>query len=125
MMSDKTEEFLAVVNENDVAVGKKPRRLVHTQGLRHRSAHVLVFNSAGKLLIQLRGPSKDEYPLFWDVSVGGHVGPGETYEQAARRELDEEMGLKGEPRLLRKTTATERTGWEFTCLYELTTDQPV
>lgn len=125
MIPNPTEEILIVVDENDTPVGTKRRKLIHGQRLRHRSAHVLVFNSADELLIQLRGPSKDEYPLFWDVSVGGHVGPGETYEQAAHRELDEELGLTGDLQFLRKTAATEQTGWEFTCLYRLTTDQPI
>jgi isopentenyldiphosphate isomerase len=84
-----------------------------------------VFNGKGELLVQLRGRSKDRYPLHWDVSVGGHVDPAETYDEAARRELHEELGLDGTVRFLRKTAASARTGWEFTCLYSLTTDQPV
>lgn len=32
--------------------------------------------------------------------VGGAVGVGETYEQAAGRELAEELGIRGLPRLL-------------------------
>jgi 16S rRNA (adenine1518-N6/adenine1519-N6)-dimethyltransferase len=122
-MTAESEEILPVVDENDVAVGTARRAAIHEQKLRHRSVHVLVFNSAGEILVQLRGPTKDQYPLYWDVSVGGHVNPGESYEAAARRELHEELGLTDELRFVRKTAASSETGWEFTCLYEVTTDR--
>jgi 16S rRNA (adenine1518-N6/adenine1519-N6)-dimethyltransferase len=124
MFVDESEEIFPVVDESDRLVGTAQRRQVHEQRLRHRSVHVMVFNKAGQLLIQLRGRSKDQYPLTWDISVGGHVGLDETYDEAAQRELDEELGLTGEMRFLRKTSASAQTGWEFTCLYALTTDQP-
>ena len=124
-MQDQPDELFLVVDDNDTILGTERRAVVHARGLRHRSVHVLVFNPAGELLIQLRSAAKDSYPLHWDNSVGGHVGPGETYEQAAARELAEELGLRGPLRFLRKTPASAQTGWEFTCLYQLTTDAPV
>jgi len=124
MVVDEAEELLVIVDENDAILGTERRKVIHQRPLRHRSAHVLVFNTAGDLLIQKRGAHKDTYPLFWDVSVGGHVGPGESYDQAARREVQEELGLNGEIHFLRKTPATEQSGWEFTCLYAMTTDEP-
>jgi isopentenyldiphosphate isomerase len=59
----------------------------------HRTAHVVVFSSDGRLLLQKRSADKDIQPGKWDTAVGGHLAPGETYEQGARREMSEEIGV--------------------------------
>ena len=63
-------------------------------GLRRLVVHVCVFNAKGEMLIQQRQPFKEGWPNLWDVSVGGGVQAGETTQQAARRELQEELGLE-------------------------------
>ena len=61
--------------------------------LLHRAAHVLVFSSDGRLLLQKRSVTKRIQPGKWDASVGGHLAAGEDYLTGARRELAEELGL--------------------------------
>ena len=95
-MASQSIELFDVVNEDDVVVGRARRDEVHgNPSLIHRVAHVLVFNSAGELFLQLRAADKDVQPNRWDTSVGGHVDAGETYERAARREMREELGIVG------------------------------
>jgi isopentenyldiphosphate isomerase len=55
--------------------------------------HICVFNSSGQLLIQQRQKNARSFSQLWDVSVGGGVGQGESPQQAASRELFEELGL--------------------------------
>ena len=38
---------------------------------------------------------KKLWPGFWDGTVASHVRRGESYEEAARRRLREEMGIEG------------------------------
>jgi len=38
--------------------------------------------------------NKDLLPGKWDTSVGGHFQPGESAEEALKRETEEELGLK-------------------------------
>ena len=63
------------------------------EGCRRLVVHVCVFNAKGQMLIQQRQPFKEGWSNLWDVSVGGGVQAGETTQQAARRELLEELGL--------------------------------
>jgi isopentenyldiphosphate isomerase len=89
-------EIFEVVNESGDVIGTAPRNACHgNPSLVHRAAHVLVLSKDGRLLLQLRSKDKDVQPGRWDTSVGGHLGVGESYEQAAVREANEELGLSG------------------------------
>lgn len=88
------DELLTQVTDDDEIIGPVLRSLVHgNPSLIHRSVHVLVFNSNGKLLLQKRSMLKDTQPGKWDTSVGGHVGFGQSYLEAAHRETEEELGI--------------------------------
>lgn len=90
------EELFELVTEEGEVIGLAPRWACHRQpNLLHRVAHVLVFTHAGDLVLQRRSPLKDIQPDKWDTSVGGHLSPGETPEQAAIREMHEELGVAG------------------------------
>jgi isopentenyl-diphosphate Delta-isomerase len=119
-----TEEIFDVVDEHDRVVGQAPRSVVHEQKLSHRAVHVFVFNSRGELLLQKRSALKDEYPLCYTSSASGHLSAGETYETAAPRELEEELGLAGRLEWLSKFPAGPDTSQEHTVLYRITSDVP-
>ncbi|MCF8069718.1 MAG: NUDIX domain-containing protein [Desulfobacterales bacterium] len=89
------EEIFDIVDENDNVTGTATRGEVHgNPALFHRVSHVLVFNATGELFLQKRGLDKDVQPGKWDTSVGGHLDSGETYEAAAIREMEEELGIR-------------------------------
>ena len=62
------------------------------KGMIRRASRVYVFNESSQLLVQQRSKNVLK-PLMLDQSAAGHVDIGETYEQAAYRELREELGL--------------------------------
>jgi len=95
-------EFLDIVDENDKIIGKASYKEVYDRLLTHRITHILIFNSKGEMLLQLRSKNKDFCPLHWGTSVGGHVRSGESYEDAAKREFQEELGTKTDITFLRK-----------------------
>ena len=87
------EERVDVVDADDHVVGTVTRAVLRADNLRHRAVFVLVVSSRGEVLVHRRSPTKDVWPGWWDVAVGGVVAAGETYEVAARRELAEELGV--------------------------------
>ena len=87
-------EFLDVVDENDKVVGKASKSEIYKKRLRHRIVHTMIFNSEGKLLLQKRSVNKSFCPSYWSTSVGDHVQSGETAEEGALREMEEEVGIK-------------------------------
>jgi isopentenyl-diphosphate delta-isomerase type 1 len=125
MTTDNQDELLVVVDAQDRVVGKASRRVIHRDKLLHRAVHVLVFNGTGLLLLQQRSATKDTYPLHWEC-VGGHVAPGEEYEQTARREVLEELGVESGPlQFLTKHGPSEATGHEFIAVYKTVISDPV
>lgn len=114
----RDDEMFDVVDENDNVLRQATRREVHEQGLIHRAVHVLVFNKKHDCLLQKRSRLKDRQPGVWDSSAAGHLDAGEDYETAARRELEEELGIT-DARLVEVGTLppTEGTGMEHVHLY--------
>jgi isopentenyl-diphosphate Delta-isomerase len=94
--TDPQDEIFDVVDENDRVIGTATRGQAHKDpSLVHRSVGVLVFRADGTVFLQRRSMTKDKYPGYWTCSVTGHVDSGETYDQAAVRELREEAGITG------------------------------
>jgi isopentenyl-diphosphate Delta-isomerase len=116
------EEIFDVVDAEDRVIGQAPRSQVHAQKWLHRAVHVFVFNTRGELLLQMRSAAKDEYPLCYTSSASGHLAAGESYAEAAPRELQEELGLQGDLVWLAKFPAGPETSYEHTVLYQITTD---
>lgn len=128
---DGAGEVFDVVDGADAVTGQATRAEVHARGLRHRAIHIFVLNAAGELFLQRRSPWKDRHPDAWDSSAAGHLDAGETYADAARRELREELGLPAAvaDRVdLREIAdlgpARAETGWEFIRLFVATAEGP-
>jgi len=95
MMINPAEEIIQIVDENNREIAAIARHLMREQHLIHRASYILVFNAAGELFVQKRTMIKDIYPGYWDVAAGGVVLSGESYEESAKRELAEELGVSG------------------------------
>ena len=54
----------------------------------------MIFTSDNKIIVPKRSSNRRLFPNCYDCSVGGHVSSGESYEQAAYRELKEELGIE-------------------------------
>lgn len=74
-------------------MGPVERDRAHAGGSLHRSGIVFLARSDGKILLQHRSPGKEIFPGCFESSCAFHVVFGESYEQAAVRELLEEVGI--------------------------------
>ncbi len=82
-----------MVDKNDEVIDEASRDEIYTKMLCHRIVHVLIFDHTGRMALQLRAKHLKYCPNHWSTAVGGHVNSGETYEQAALREFQEELGV--------------------------------
>ena len=117
------DEIVVIVDEDNNVVGAAPRREMRAQRLPHRSTYILVFNSQGELYVQKRTTTKDVFPGYHDPATGGVVLADESYEESARRELAEELGIQDVPLtpLFTFYYTDERAhvwGRVFTCVYD-------
>ena len=88
------EEYFDVIDEFGNIIGKAIRKECHSnRSLAHRVVGVLVFNSRGELFLQKRSMNKDIQPGKWHTSASGHLDLGETFDQAVRREMKEELNI--------------------------------
>lgn len=92
------DEILDIVDENDHVIGRAPRGEVYARGLRHRCVFVLARDAEDRVFVHRRTPVKLVFPSLYDMFVGGVVGAGESYDEAALREAEEELGVSGLPR---------------------------
>lgn len=88
-------EWVDVVDEDDRVCRVVTRSEMRRDRLRHRAVFVAVLDGTGRLLVHRRATTKDLWPGRLDLAVGGVVSSGESYADAARRELAEEIGVTG------------------------------
>lgn len=130
-------EYFDVVTEDGTPTGIRKRRAdVHRDGDWHRSVHVWVYgvDTAGPyLLLNRRGKHKDVGALALDPTVGGHLGAGETVDDAFR-EVEEEIGIRIDPQRFRFLFLRKRSSedWfpgildrELQSVYAVRDDRPL
>ena len=89
---------VVLVDEEGRPVGRAARSSVHTAATPlHLAFSVYLFNARGEVLLTRRALGKSTWPGVWTNSCCGHPRPGETFEDAARRRIREELGLSVGP----------------------------
>jgi isopentenyldiphosphate isomerase len=120
------DELVDLVDEDDRVIGRATRREVRRANLLHRAAAVVCRNSGGQIYVHRRTQTKDVFPGMYDGCVGGVVSSGERYQDTARRELAEELGIVGPaPRFLFKQRyrGPELDTWN--AIFEVVWDGPI
>jgi len=84
------EESVSVFDPEGRVVGALPRAQAKRSRLAVGAVNVLLVSAKGEVLLQRRREDKENGGR-WDKTVGGHVGEGETFDEAAVREAGEEL----------------------------------
>ncbi len=93
------DEKLIIVDLHDNEIGTLNKFECHQKsGVLHRAFSIFLFNEQGQLLVQKRSVQKKLWPSFWSNSCCSHPRQGENILEAAKRRLNDELGL-GEVKL--------------------------
>ncbi|MFC1629718.1 NUDIX domain-containing protein [Patescibacteria group bacterium] len=90
----KDKELLDVVDENDNIIGQDIKKNKFEKGLISRNVAIFILDNNKKLLIVKRSPHKKSFPNRYDLAACGNVKAGESYEEAAKREVKEELNIE-------------------------------
>jgi isopentenyldiphosphate isomerase len=112
---DEQDEVLAVVDR-----GEAIRR-----GWLHRIATIVCRDADGRVLVHRRPHDASRFPGQFNWMLGGAVGVAESYEEAASRELAEELGVRGRPRFVFKFLCAGAISPYWLGLHELVVTEPV
>lgn len=100
-------ELVEHVDEYDRVLGVVDRDEAARENWPHRIATTICRDREGRILVLRRAETMSRFPGYYDVMVGGAVEVGESYEQAASRELTEELGVRVPVRFLFKFLCRE------------------
>ncbi len=119
------EEACLCLDEHDAVIGTSSKLDTHLgDGIRHRAFSVLIYDSKGRLLVQQRSSEKITFPAVWansccshPLDIDGENGdPIEGVKEAARRKLDQELGI---PRSVTDNWVFNHIGrFEYKCRWD-------
>lgn len=119
------EMLVDIVDDQDNAVDRRKRSELFKAPGGFRTVHAFIFNSQGKLLLQQQSQHRCRGPLTWGSSVAGYLFAGETYEEAIRRRIRQELGITVKELRLLGVVPTKDLGHnKFVGLYMCESDGP-
>lgn len=86
-------ERVQFVDEHDNPIGAGTREDAWEHGYIMRHSHIFLRDQNNRILLAKRSPHKKSSPNCWSSSAAGHVDENESYDDAASRELFEEIGV--------------------------------
>jgi isopentenyl-diphosphate delta-isomerase len=93
-MTDREHLLVELVDETGKAIGACTVAEAHTApGQLHRAFSVLLYDRAGRVLLQQRAAVKTRFASRWSNTCCGHLAPSQDIASSAARRLSTELGL--------------------------------
>ncbi|WP_265561293.1 NUDIX hydrolase [Streptomyces hygroscopicus] len=118
-------ELVERVDEHDDVLGVVDRGDAIRHGWLHRIATIVCRDTDGRILVHRRPDDVLLFPGHFNWMLGGAVGVAESYEEAATRELAEELGVRGQPRFVFKFLCAGAISPYWLGLHEVVVTEPV
>lgn len=87
------DHLVDIVNDNDEVIGQELKSKKIEQGFISRVVAIFLLRSNGKLIVCKRADHKKDVAGKYDLAAVGNVMQGESYPDAAQRELKEELNI--------------------------------
>ncbi|GHE60843.1 NUDIX hydrolase [Streptomyces capitiformicae] len=124
-MSAGRIELVERVDERDEVLGVVDRGEAIRRGWLHRIATVVCRDLGGRVLVHRRPDDASRFPGHLNWMLGGATEVGESYEDAAARELAEELGVRVRPRFVFKYRCAGAISPYWLGLHEVVVTEPV
>lgn len=118
-------ELVERVDEQDEVLGVVDRAEAIRQGWLHRIATIVCHDEDGRFLVHRRPDDSSRFPGQYNWMLGGAADVGESYEEAAARELAEELGVHAAPRFVLKFLCSGAISPYWLGLHEVVIKGPV
>ncbi|WP_232836392.1 NUDIX hydrolase [Lentzea terrae] len=117
--------MINLYDEDANVIGEVTRERMRAENLWHGCVLTLVFSVDGeRVYVHRRTDTKDIFPGLYDYTAGGVIDAGETPDTAARRELEEELGVDTPLTFLFQTTYVDEQTRYHAWVYETHSDGP-
>lgn len=118
-------ELLYLVDTDDNVLGSIDRDQAHKTLALHRSGMIFILNKQNRIFIQQRAKTKKTFPGVYDAGSTFHIVYGESYKEAAERELFEETGIKGSLKLLSKFLHKDPPEYQIAVVFSCHSDETI
>lgn len=118
-------ELVERVDEHDHVLGVVDRDSAIRHKWMHRIATIVCRDAGGRILVHRRPDGVSLFPGRFNWMLGGAVNVGESYEDAAARELAEELGVEGRPGFVFKFLCKGAISPYWLGLHEVVVEGPI
>ncbi|WP_432107646.1 NUDIX domain-containing protein [Streptomyces sp. AA1529] len=118
-------ELVERVDEQDRVLEIVDRGAAIRHGWLHRVATIVCRDAAGRILVHRRPDDASRFPGKLNWMLGGAADVGESYEEAAARELAEELGVQADPHFVLKFLCAGVISPYWLGLHEAVIEAPV